>query len=74
MNRWSSHIHIFIGSGGISGLDLPSAETKSHEAAAALEEANRVAKEIQKKEDDDFDKMEAYFIESLGLGSSEIKK
>lgn len=55
-------------------MDLPSAETKSHEAAAALEEANRVAKEIQKKEDDDFDKMEAYFIESLGLGSSEIKK
>jgi hypothetical protein len=65
---------MYIGSGGISGLDLPSAETKSSETAAALEEANRIAKEIQKKEDDDFDKMEAYFIESLGLGTSEIKK
>ena len=59
---------------GTSDSMIPSAESKSNEIAAALEEANRVAKEIIKKEDDEFEKMEAYFIESLGLGAADVLK
>lgn len=52
----------------------PSAESKMNETTAAMEEANRIAREIIKKEDDDFEKMEALFIESLELGSSDLMK
>ena len=52
----------------------PSAESKMNETTAAMEEANRIAREIIKKEDDDFEKMEALFIESLELGSSDLIK
>ena len=57
--------------GGNAENMIPSAESKSNDAALALEEANRVAKEILMKEDDDFEKLEAMFIESLGLGSAD---
>ena len=62
------------GGGGNAENAIPSAESKSNDILQALEEANRVAKEILMKEDDDFEKLEAMFIESLGLGSAEILK
>ena len=62
------------GGGGNVESTIPSAESKSNDIAQALEEANRVAKEILMKEDDDFQKLEAIFMESLGLGSAESLK
>jgi hypothetical protein len=50
-----------------SDLNQETTETKTNETNAIIEEQNRIAKEKQKKEDDDFNKMEAHFIESLEL-------
>jgi uncharacterized protein YgfB (UPF0149 family) len=54
------------------GILAPSAESKMSENAAASEELSRIAREAIRKEDDDFDKMEALFIESLNLGSADL--
>lgn len=56
------------------GILAPSAESKQSENVAASEELSRIAREAIKKEDEDFEKMEALFIESLNLGSTDLLK
>lgn len=46
------------------------AVVEAKEEVNVAEEASRVQKEATKKEDEDFDRMEAAFMEALGLGKS----